>query len=140
MDREKFAGTSVLWAYESINPLLIAAKIDIWRLAILWMYGGVYIDDDSLLGDPLTSIIMAEDEFIYGVENNPYRTCFVSEHPYGKYRPEALNQCCNVTTHVVESQPPVHTGSPHVANQIVNWLILARPQHPFWKRHCAELL
>jgi hypothetical protein len=27
-----FNGTSVLWAYKMINPLLGAAKADIWRL------------------------------------------------------------------------------------------------------------
>lgn len=50
MDRfmyESFANTSVLWAYEKINPELGAVKADIWRMAVLWMNGGVYIDSDA---------------------------------------------------------------------------------------------
>ena len=42
-----FFNTSVLWAYNLINPELGAAKADIWRMAVLWKYGGVYIDADA---------------------------------------------------------------------------------------------
>jgi len=41
-----FAGTSLLWAYNIINSRAGAAKADIWRYAVLWAYGGAYIDDD----------------------------------------------------------------------------------------------
>jgi len=41
-----FAGTSLLWAYHIINNRAGAAKADIWRYAVLWAYGGAYIDDD----------------------------------------------------------------------------------------------
>ena len=141
--KREFSGTSVLWAYEMINPLLIAAKIDLWRLAILWLRGGVYIDDDSLLGDPLASIIATEDEFIYGLEGNPYRPCFVSTHPLGKHTEEALVQCCHVDSFTsTSSQSQMHQSrnqqqqqqkkkKVHHANQMVNWLIFSRPQHAF---------
>ncbi len=129
--KEYFAGTSVLWAYEMINPLLIAAKIDLWRLAILWLNGGVYIDDDSFLGVPLASIIEADDEFIYGVESNPYHSCFVSDHLFGKHTKEALMACCHDGSTSEKPQQHVHKTRKYEANQMVNWLIFSRPQHAF---------
>lgn len=47
--RTAFAGTSLLWAYESIHSRLGVARADIWRYAVLWYYGGVYIDDDAYI-------------------------------------------------------------------------------------------
>jgi mannosyltransferase OCH1-like enzyme len=41
-----FANTSVLWAYNAINPLVGAAKADIWRYSVLYLFGGLYLDDD----------------------------------------------------------------------------------------------
>ena len=40
--RENFYGTSLLWAYENINPAVGgAARADIWRYAVLFLKGGV---------------------------------------------------------------------------------------------------
>jgi Glycosyltransferase sugar-binding region containing DXD motif len=41
-----FADTSTLWAYNLINPLVGAAKADIWRYSVLYLFGGLYLDDD----------------------------------------------------------------------------------------------
>lgn len=51
-----YAGTSVLWAYNLINPLVGAAKADIWRYAVLYAFGGVYLDDDSDIRTPLDEV------------------------------------------------------------------------------------
>lgn len=48
---DKFSNTSLLWAYNMIHPRLGVARADIWRYAITWYYGGVYMDDDSNLGN-----------------------------------------------------------------------------------------
>ena len=45
--REYFSGTSVLWAFEMIHPTLGNSAADIWRYALLWLMGGLYMDDDS---------------------------------------------------------------------------------------------
>ena len=42
-----FAGTSVLWAYKMIHPELGNSAADIWRYAVLYLQGGLYMDDDS---------------------------------------------------------------------------------------------
>lgn len=51
-----FAGTCILWAYNAINPAVGAAKADIWRYAVLYTYGGVYLDDDSDIRKPLDEV------------------------------------------------------------------------------------
>lgn len=51
-----FRNTSLLWAYHMIHPRLGVARADIWRYAVLWFYGGVYIDDDSNIDTPLDDV------------------------------------------------------------------------------------
>ena len=35
-----FAGSSILWAYNILNPAIGTSKVEIWRLAVLYMHGG----------------------------------------------------------------------------------------------------
>lgn len=51
-----FGNTKVYWAYSMINPLVGAAKADIWRYSALYTYGGVYLDDDSDIKTPLDEV------------------------------------------------------------------------------------
>lgn len=39
MEKE-FANSSILWAYNILNPVIGTAKVEIWRLAVLYLYGG----------------------------------------------------------------------------------------------------
>jgi hypothetical protein len=72
-----FQNTSVLWAYEILNPLIGTAKAEIWRLAVLLIHGGMYMDDDASIGVPLDDVIQVEDKFIAGKESyNWTDTCY----------------------------------------------------------------
>jgi mannosyltransferase OCH1-like enzyme len=51
-----FANTSTLVAYSLVNPTLGSVKADIWRMAVLWYYGGVYIDHDATLTTNLDEV------------------------------------------------------------------------------------
>lgn len=44
-----YANTSLLWAYKAIHPHVGNSAADIWRYGVLWMLGGMYMDDDSYL-------------------------------------------------------------------------------------------
>ncbi len=35
-----YANTSFLWAYEVLNPVIGTAKVELWRLAVLYLRGG----------------------------------------------------------------------------------------------------
>lgn len=49
--------TSLLWMYHLINPVIGAARADIWRYVVLYIYGGFYIDDDSDMKTPLDEVL-----------------------------------------------------------------------------------
>jgi mannosyltransferase OCH1-like enzyme len=51
-----FFNTSVSAVYNIINPLVGAARADVWRYSVLYVYGGVYLDDDSYIGVPLDEV------------------------------------------------------------------------------------
>ena len=71
-------GTSVLWAYKSINPELGNAACDIWRYAVLYAMGGFYLDDDSYIANSLENVISPNDSIIMTVEKNRFGdNCFV---------------------------------------------------------------
>lgn len=53
-----FANTSVQWAYSLINMAYAASKADLWRYAVLYTYGGMYIDDDSDIKVPLDEVYL----------------------------------------------------------------------------------
>ena len=52
-----FDGTQVLWAYEQINPQLGASRADFWRIAVLFVYGGAYVDLDAKIDTPLNQVM-----------------------------------------------------------------------------------
>jgi mannosyltransferase OCH1-like enzyme len=105
----EFANTSLAWAYSVINPKLMASKADLWRMAALWYYGGVYMDADSFLNTKLTEVIKPSDRFVFGAENNAYQYCYGSQYH--------LNQTS--TTQFAEGK------------QLVNWLVMSSRRHPF---------
>lgn len=44
--RTHYANTSILWAYNILNPSIGCSRPEIWRLSILYKYGGVYMDGE----------------------------------------------------------------------------------------------
>lgn len=54
--RSVFAHTQVHWVYNTINPAVGAARADVWRYAVMYTYGGVYLDDDSDIRTPLDEV------------------------------------------------------------------------------------
>ena len=69
--REKFIQDSygkeseVAQAFSQINSNVM--KAEFWRCAILYKYGGVYIDIDASFTQPLSSIIRPEDDYLTGI-------------------------------------------------------------------------
>jgi hypothetical protein len=117
---DHFTNTSILWAYNLINPALGASKADIWRISALWLYGGCYIDTDSFLRTPFSAVVEDNDEIILGTERNEYRNHFQA----------------NLSLSIVN-----HNASRFFKNQIViNWLMFSRPQQPFLFRYLTNLI
>ena len=113
-----FAGTSLLWAYHLINPIAGAAKADLWRYAVLWTYGGAYIDDDSDIMTPLDNAVQPDDTLIVSYEKNGFNAnrCYIPRYhlsDFSTFRNESkrdrqifYNRC------------------------LLNWAIISAPRHP----------
>jgi mannosyltransferase OCH1-like enzyme len=115
---KSFANTSLLWAYNLISPKAGAAKADLWRYAALWIYGGVYIDDDSDIGAPLDNMIEINDTLIISSEKNGFNAnrCYIPRYhlsDFSAFRNESkrnlqiFNNRC-----------------------LLNWALAASPRHP----------
>jgi mannosyltransferase OCH1-like enzyme len=51
-----YPNTSLLWAFNLIHPDAGVFASDIWRYAVLYRFGGFYIDDDSYIDAALSSV------------------------------------------------------------------------------------
>ena len=51
-----YANTSVLWAFNLIHSDAGVFASDIWRYAVLYLFGGFYLDDDSYIEAPLEKV------------------------------------------------------------------------------------
>lgn len=71
-EMDKFVETNfdsrVYRAYSKLN--IVTAKADFWRYLVLYKNGGVYIDMDSVIIKPLSSLIGATDEAVVTVQRN----------------------------------------------------------------------
>jgi hypothetical protein len=115
---ETFANTSFLWAYNIISPAAGAAKADLWRYAVLWTYGGVYIDDDSDMKRPLDEMIEPKDTFITSYEKNGFNgnRCYIPNYKLSDF-----------VAYRDESKRDLHIFTDHV---LLNWAIVSAARHP----------
>lgn len=119
-----FAGTSLLWAYDNINPVVGgAAKADIWRYAALYIHGGVYIDSDSALTKPIDDMIRDDDEFVTTFERNHFDGDWC-------YSPNSRHS----TIYNMKKHPLTATMDLFHGNNILNWCIISTPYHIFLRR------
>ena len=76
-----FGNTSLAWAYFAINPLVGAARADIWRYCVLYSFGGLYLDDDSDIGVPLDQVVQPTDHMILSEEGpSSLGECYVPSY------------------------------------------------------------
>lgn len=111
MMKKVFNNTQLLWAYSQINPALGAATADIWRMAVLFIFGGVYIDLDADITIPLRQVILPNDTLIISTEHNNIRQCYVTS--YRLYHSIRRDHVASIFSYKV----------------ILQWLIFAEPEH-----------
>jgi mannosyltransferase OCH1-like enzyme len=89
----KYFGGVVLAAYDTLNPG--AFKADLWRLCILYQWGGVYCDIKLLPNAKLNNIIEADNDIVLVIDNKcplkkDYKDiynafmAFIPKHPFVK--------------------------------------------------------
>lgn len=116
-----FPNTSLLESYRNINPVIAgAAKADIWRYAMLFVFGGVYIDSDSQLKTSLNEVIKPADEMILAYENNHFDGdwCYSPNSEFA-------------TRNVIKKNPHVEKMNVFKGRILTNWCIMSAPGHIF---------
>lgn len=115
-----FANTSILWAFKQVNPAVGVSYSDIWRLCVLWAYGGFYIDDDSYIDTPLNKIILKNDTLILSNERSIYTSCFQSHYKLSdKYLLKKHNLPSNST----------FLTDLYANRNLVNWALFSNPRN-----------
>ena len=85
------------------------------RYAVLYVYGGVYVDADSSFKGRLDDQLRAGDGFVFGTEANEYGACYSPDFYLGA---GALHD------------PAFVDSLPFSKFKLVQWLLVARPRHP----------
>jgi mannosyltransferase OCH1-like enzyme len=111
-----------------ISPAAGAAKADIWRYAVLYTYGGAYIDDDSDMKVPLDRFIEPLDTMIVTKERNQFNadTCYIPRY-----------HLSNLHTFRNETARRMNIFSGHI---LPNWAMISAPRHAFLKRSMENIV
>ena len=121
----------MLWAYHAINPAVGAAKADIWRYCVLYVYGGLYLDDDSDIRTPLDEVVKPDDHLLMSEEGaSSLGDCYIPT--YHLADKAVIEKYPNLSTAPLFHGYDKDTGYPKFfhGNTLVNWGIFVRPRHP----------
>ncbi len=116
---ENYSGL-ILDCFNRLN--IPASKIDLWRLLILYKYGGVYLDIDSSINNPLSSVISDEDTAIITAESNPntyvqWALIFDKNHPILK---RTISLIINNIVNNIHSDNIFYLTGPQVFSNAIN--------------------
>lgn len=96
----------VVSAYQAIDPAYGAARADLWRYLVTWLWGGVYLDLKSTVTVLLDGLIRPDDRMLLSHWQNG---------PGEKYEQYGLS-----------------TGATGLARgEFQQWFVMAEPRHPF---------
>jgi hypothetical protein len=125
-----WGNTSIQWTYFMINPVVGAARADIWRYCVLYTYGGMYMDDDSNIVNALDTIVGPNDNMILSEEGASslgpcYDPTYSLQDQYllKKYPNASAAKYYHKTT--AEGNLEFFHG-----NTLINWAIFVKPRHP----------
>ena len=139
-----YSGTSLLWAYEVIHPQVGNSAADIWRYGVLWLLGGLYMDDDSYFEAPFDEVIHsfhynspamisirqligATDTLLIASEKNAYHDdCFL---PHFHLSARSMHHRFNRSV-----------GHLFGGRTLVSWGIFASPRHPIILRTMKNIV
>ena len=118
-----FQNTSILWAFKLANPKIGVTYSDIFRYCALWLFGGVFMDDDASMATPLHKLIGLNDSMILTNEKGYY---------VDKYAPffhlstgQLERKYCGANTTSCGTSP----GRMFSGRSISNWMMFAAPRN-----------
>ena len=109
-----------------------AARADMWRYAVLWVFGGAYVDDDSDIRTPFDSFINPHDTLIVSYEKNGYNGdgCYIPRY----HLSDAYLYEKNMTRKNINKEDIFH------GRVLLNWAIIAAPHHPVISRAMENIV
>ena len=117
-----YPNTSLLWAVNNIHPNAGASVSDIWRVAALYAFGGLYIDDDSVVFHYLEDIVQPTDKLILARERVPF-----NDHCYHKQ--------FHLSGVALRKKYKLDDLSHLYGNRrFLQWMFLAAPRHAVLRR------
>jgi len=124
-------GGDVLRAYQKLN--IGAAKADMFRYAVLYKFGGVYLDIDSYISSDLDTFIQPEDTAILTLERHhdfyaQWALIYAPGHPFLKKTLDLIVD--NIFTNRYPHDVHAMTG-PSVYTKAVNESLQEDPSVPY---------
>jgi hypothetical protein len=124
-----FANTSINWVYNKLNPAIGCSRPEVWRLCVLYMFGGLYIDDDANINSPLDEVVLPSDKFIVGKEDYSFDDrCYIDSYPLSNYS-------MNARFGVEKNRLDVAGG-----RFFLNWALLSAPRSPIIARILTHIV
>eukprot|EP01039_Chlorochromonas_danica_P006269 gene6269-6911_t len=121
--------TSLLWATKLISSSAGASISDIWRVAVVYAFGGFYIDDDAIMGESLETIVQPNDEMIVGRAKSLYpHTCYHKDFHLSKH---ALHRRFGGAGG--GGGGGIDLNTIYGGKTFIQWTFFAKPQHPVLK-------
>lgn len=117
-----YANTSILAAFNLINPILRSPKTDIYRFSILYAMGGMYLDYDAHVMIPLDSFILHNDSLLLSQQ-----------------RGQAYSNLYN-ESHYLSTTGMISTDVFPLFNTLVQWMIVSKPRNPIILRALENLV
>lgn len=117
---KEYASKAVYDSYMQLNDG--AAQADLWRLAVLNIKGGIYLDIDACLVWPLEKLIQSQDESLYisMKKNGHYTNFFLASAPNNSIYQQAIDKIVDNITHYDGTQGVYKTTGPMVLTEIIN--------------------
>lgn len=134
-----YANTSLLWAIKLIGPGAGASVSDIWRVAVLYAFGGMYIDDDAFWDPARTSLenfVGEKDALILATEHGPYRDECYWDPSF--HLSSAFLKNLSATTK--GPQKPFVFNDHWRGRRFSQFAFFSRPQHPVLGRILTNLV
>ena len=101
------------------------ARTEIWRLAVLYKHGGLYLDDDSTFTTPLDEIVSSADRLLVGRDEASYTDeCWRQHYPLSNFSMNAR----------FGTSIGINHESLFDNRWLFTWAMFASPGHPALKR------
>jgi hypothetical protein len=124
---DKYFPGKVARAFHSINPEFGAARADLLRYCLLYIFGGVYLDLDSSLNCPLDDWICEDDVAILSYEKNIFPRPEHSSELQAMYQLLAFS---NNSSSRIPTTPPAGLRD----NTMVQWLLVFSPKQELLRK------